>query len=148
MTTEAQIQGLGTFANFGFTLEHLDDHVVILLHKGELVGRFSQIGSQREKPSKGVCSSLGKVPWNGCLWTRKEADHAGQGNREISKEVIKMDFGKGVVFILTREDIVNLARESDIPEEGVGDQFLKEIKDGVNSLVRTQVKKFMREIKR
>lgn len=59
-----------------------------------------------------------------------------------------MDFGKGIVFILTREDIVNLARESDIPQEVIDDQFLKEIEDGVNSLVRTQVKKFMREIGR
>jgi len=57
-----------------------------------------------------------------------------------------MDFGKGIVFILTREDIVNLAKESDIPEEVIDDQFLKEIEDGVNSLVRTQVKKFIREI--
>ena len=59
-----------------------------------------------------------------------------------------MDFGKGIVFILTRQDIVNLAKESDIPEEVIDDQFLKEIEDGVNSLVRTQVKKFMREIRR
>jgi len=57
-----------------------------------------------------------------------------------------VDFGKGIVFILTRKDIVNLAKESDIPEEVIDDQFLKEIEDGVNSLVRTQVKKFMREI--
>ena len=74
--------------------------------------------------------------------------YAGQGNRGISKEVIKMDFGKGIVFILTREDIVNLAKESDIPEEVIDEQFLKEISDGVSSLVRTQVKKFMREIRR
>ena len=59
-----------------------------------------------------------------------------------------MDFGKGIVFILTREDIVSLARESDIPEEVIDDQFLKEIEDGVSSLVRTQVKKFMREMRR
>lgn len=59
-----------------------------------------------------------------------------------------MGFGKGIVFILTREDIVNLAKESDIPEEAIDDQFLKEIEDGVNSLVKTQVKKFMREIGR
>jgi len=59
-----------------------------------------------------------------------------------------MDFGKGIVFILTGEDIVNLARELDIPEEVIDDQFLKEIEDGVSSLVRTQVKKFMREIRR
>jgi len=49
---------------------------------------------------------------------------------------------------LTGEDIVNLAKESDIPEEVIDDQFLKEIEDGVSSLVRTQVKKFMREIRR
>lgn len=78
----------------------------------------------------------------------QEGDRAGQGNRGISKEVIKMDFGKGIVFILTGEDIVNLAKESDIPEEVIDDQFLKEIEDGVSSLVRTQVKKFMREIRR
>jgi len=59
-----------------------------------------------------------------------------------------MDFGKGIVFILTREDIVNLARESDIPQEVIDDRFLKEIEDGVSSLVRTQVKKFIREMRR
>ena len=59
-----------------------------------------------------------------------------------------MDFGKGIVFILTGEDIVNLAKESDIPEEVIDDQFLKEIEDGVSSLVKTQVPKFMREIRR
>ena len=59
-----------------------------------------------------------------------------------------MDFGKGIVFILTGEDIVNLAKESDIPEEAIDDQFLKEISDGMSLLARTQVKKFMREIRR
>jgi len=57
-----------------------------------------------------------------------------------------MEFGKGIVFILTREDVIALAKETGIPEDTIDDQFLKEIKDGVNSLVRTQVKKFMREI--
>lgn len=57
-----------------------------------------------------------------------------------------MKFGKGIVFVLTREDVAGLARESDIPEEVIDDQFLKEISHGVSSLVRTQVKKFMREI--
>ena len=62
------------------------------------------------------------------------------------KEATKMNFGKGIVFILTKKDIISLANESDIPEEVIDDQFLKEISDGVSSLVRTQVKKFMREI--
>ena len=59
-----------------------------------------------------------------------------------------MDFGNGIVFILTREDLINLARESDIAEAVIDDQFLKEIEDGVSSLIRTQVKKFIREIRR
>ena len=59
-----------------------------------------------------------------------------------------MNFGKGIVFILTREDVVGLAQESDTPEEAIDNGFLKEISDGVSLLVRTQVMKFMREIRR
>jgi len=45
MTTQAQIQGLAEFARQGFTLEHPDDHVVILMHEGEQVAVFSQTGA-------------------------------------------------------------------------------------------------------
>ncbi len=41
-----------------------------------------------------------------------------------------MEFSKGIVFILTREDVVACAREMDIPVEVV-DEFLEEIKKGV-----------------
>lgn len=57
-----------------------------------------------------------------------------------------MDFGKGIIFVLTRGDIVSLAKASDIAEEIIDDRFLKEISDGVKSLVEMQVRKFMREI--
>ena len=57
-----------------------------------------------------------------------------------------MEFGKGIVFILTREDVIALAKETGVPEDTIDDQFLKEIKDGVSSLVTIEVKKFMREI--
>ena len=57
-----------------------------------------------------------------------------------------MRFGKGVVFILTREDIINLAREAGIPIDIVDDRFLEEIKDGVVDLLVVEIKKFMREI--
>jgi hypothetical protein len=57
-----------------------------------------------------------------------------------------LKFGKGVVFILTREDIVSLAREAGIPEDIVDDRFLEEIKDGVGDLLVIEIKKFMREI--
>ena len=57
-----------------------------------------------------------------------------------------MRFGKGVIFILTREDIIHLARETGIPEDIVDDRFLEEIKDGVGDLLVVEIKKFMREI--
>jgi hypothetical protein len=55
-------------------------------------------------------------------------------------------FGKGVVFILTKEDIISLAREAGIPEDIVDDRFLEEIKGGVGDLLAVEIKKFMREI--
>jgi hypothetical protein len=55
-------------------------------------------------------------------------------------------FGKGVILILTREDIINLASEAGIPEDIVDDRFLEEIRDGVGDLLVVEIKKFMREI--
>jgi len=48
MTTQAQIQGLGEFAQRGFTLEHPDDHIVELHHEGKFVARFSKLGATEE----------------------------------------------------------------------------------------------------
>ena len=58
-----------------------------------------------------------------------------------------MEFGKGIVFILTKEDVITLAKEMDFPEKLIDDKFLKEIEDGVSSWVSTEVKRFMREIR-
>ena len=57
-----------------------------------------------------------------------------------------MRFGKGVIFILTEEDIINLARETGVPKDIVDDWFLEQIKDGVGDLLVIEIKKFMREI--
>lgn len=57
-----------------------------------------------------------------------------------------MRFGRGIIFILTKEDIINLARETGITKDTVDDKFLKEIKDGVGDLLAVEIKKFMREI--
>jgi hypothetical protein len=57
-----------------------------------------------------------------------------------------LKFGKGVIFILTKEDIINLAREAGIPIDIVDDRFLEEIKDGVGDLLVIEIKKFIREI--
>ena len=47
--TQAQIRGLGEFADREFTLEHPDgDQIVELRHDGQLIARFSQTGATQE----------------------------------------------------------------------------------------------------
>jgi len=48
MTTEARVQCLGQFARWGFTLEHPDDHILLLIHEGEQIAVFSQTGATQE----------------------------------------------------------------------------------------------------
>ncbi len=76
MTTQAQAQGLGQFAQWGFTLEHLGDHVVELHHEGKFVARFSQLGAT-EHSLQAECARhlVNKHGWDGCLWSRKGTDH-------------------------------------------------------------------------
>jgi len=57
-----------------------------------------------------------------------------------------LKFGKGVIFKLTREDIIDFAREAGIPEDIVDERFLEEIRGGVGDLLAVEIKKFMREI--
>lgn len=74
MNTEAQRQGLGPFEQRGFTLEHPGDHVLLLIHEGELVARFSQLGATEESIQAECALHLAKCHgWNGCLWSREEA---------------------------------------------------------------------------
>jgi len=42
-----------------------------------------------------------------------------------------VEFGRGIIFNLTREDVINCAREMDIPEEAITDEVLEEIKSGM-----------------
>jgi len=76
MITQAQTQGLGQFAPRGFTLEQRGDHLLLLLHEGEMVSRFSQAGATEES-IQAECSLhlVIKHGWDGCLW-QKEAKHA------------------------------------------------------------------------
>ena len=48
MTTQTQIKGLGEFADRGFTLEHPDDHVLLLIHEGEQIAVSSQTGATQK----------------------------------------------------------------------------------------------------
>ena len=48
MLAETRVQGLGEFSRWGFTLEHPDDHVLLLLHEGVQVAAFSQTGATQE----------------------------------------------------------------------------------------------------
>ena len=69
MLTEAQCRGVGMFANQGFTLEHPDDHVVVLLHEGERVAVFSQTGATEESiQAECACHLVTEHGWEGALW--------------------------------------------------------------------------------
>ncbi len=75
MVTEAQRQGIGTFVNFGFTLEHPDDHLLLLFHGGELVARFSQVGATQESLQEECARHLViNHGWDGCLWQKEASD--------------------------------------------------------------------------
>jgi len=39
---------------------------------------------------------------------------------------------KDVIFLLTREDVIECAREMDIPEEAITDDVLEQVKKGVD----------------
>ena len=73
MTTQVQIQGLGEFARWGFTLEHPDDDIVELRHQRELVARFVQLGVTEQRLQADCARHLViKHGWDGCLWPRRK----------------------------------------------------------------------------
>lgn len=73
MTTGAQTQGLGTFANFGFTLQHDGAMALFLLHEGECIARYSQTGATEESLQKECANHLViKHGWDGCIWSKEE----------------------------------------------------------------------------
>ena len=70
MPTEVQLQGVGNFANYGFTLEYPDDHVVVLLHQGQRVATSSQTGATEESIQAECARHLVmKHGWDGALWS-------------------------------------------------------------------------------
>lgn len=72
MITEVQVQGLGEFARWGFTLEHDGAVALFLLHEGELVGRFYQTGATKDSIQNECARHLVmKHGWEGALWKRK-----------------------------------------------------------------------------
>ena len=79
MTTQAQIQGLGEFARWGFTLYHPDDHVVALLHEGRSIALFNQTGAT-EKSIQAECARhlVMKHGLDGCQSSRKEEGNQGK----------------------------------------------------------------------
>lgn len=73
MATELQTQGLGEFARWGFTLEHPDDHLLLLMHEGECIAHYSQLGATPDSLQEECAKHLVmKHGWDGCLWSRKE----------------------------------------------------------------------------
>ena len=73
MTTQAQVQGLGPFAQQEFTLEQDGAIAVFLLHEGELVARFSQTGVTEKSLQEECALHLTKCHgWDGCIYQREE----------------------------------------------------------------------------
>ncbi len=73
MTTEVQVKGLGEFADQGFTVEHSDDHILLLKHEGEMVARFSQTGATNESLQAECADHLvTEHGWDACLCRREE----------------------------------------------------------------------------
>jgi len=71
MTTEVQVQGLGAYEQWGFTLDHDGSMAVFLLHEGELVARFSQTGATEESLQEECARHLTmKHGWDDCMWQR------------------------------------------------------------------------------
>jgi len=78
MTTEVQQQELGRFVDFGFTLEHPDDHAVALLHDERSIAFFSRTEATEESLQAECARHLViKHGWNGCLWSEKQKTRAG-----------------------------------------------------------------------
>ncbi len=75
MVTEAQVPGLGGFAQCGFTLEHPDDHVLFLMHQDERIALFSQLGATEDTIQAECARHLAiHHGWDGCLWQREAKD--------------------------------------------------------------------------
>ena len=73
MVTEAQVQGLGEFANYSFSLQCPDDHLILLLHEGEQVAILSQTGATEVSLQRECALHLVRHHgWEGCLWERKK----------------------------------------------------------------------------
>lgn len=75
MTTEAQVEGLGKFARWGFTLDHEIDDEVLLMHEGEQVASFLQTGASEESLQAECASHLvNKHGWDGRSYQQEDAD--------------------------------------------------------------------------
>ena len=75
MTTQAQVQGLGLYMNWGFSLYRPDDHSVALLHEGRSIALFSQTGATLES-LQAECSLhlVKRHGWEGCLYQQEGQD--------------------------------------------------------------------------
>ena len=80
--------------------------------------------------------------------TTNESKHSNHYllKKQGKKGVKKMQFGEGIIFTLTKEDIVSLAEEAGYTKDVMGDEFIEVIKSGIGDLVSIEIKKYLREI--
>jgi len=73
MNIPAPTLNLGQFACRGFTLERDNNHILLLLHDGELITRFWPTQASYQSIHNECSRHLAlKHGWDGCLWSRKD----------------------------------------------------------------------------
>jgi len=73
MNIQAHTQSLGQFTHWGFTLEHRNNHTLLLLHDEELIAHFGLTLARYQSIQNECTRHLTlKHGWDNRLWSRKE----------------------------------------------------------------------------
>ena len=106
MLAETRVQGLGEFSRWGFTLEHPDDHVLLLLHEGVQVAAFSQAGATPDSlQSECIRHLVAEHGWDGWL-ENEELQRMGRYTDKLKSA----DGNLAVLRLDEKEDLLGLLR--------------------------------------
>ena len=73
VVNNANANPLGEFSQRDFTLNNVDDHVVKLLHDGEVIASFSQSGAtQHTLQAECALHLVRKHNWDGVVYTSED----------------------------------------------------------------------------
>jgi hypothetical protein len=74
------------------------------------------------------------------IWTGAQYEQQPKGvgtpkltSNHFGKEEASMELDKDTIFVLTREDVIECAREMGIPEDAITDDVLRMVRKGVDN---------------